>query len=107
MAMYKCDGECGGESDQPGTCQSPTCSKFGQPLTEHTDQETSADSMAAAEPTPVESTPQPESDMNDMSSEPSSDVAPAPEVPAMGSEEPAPTTEAPVESAPSEDEKTN
>ncbi len=32
MTKYICTGECGGESDKPGVCQDPNCSKHGEPL---------------------------------------------------------------------------
>lgn len=32
MKHYICTGECGGVSDNPGTCQAEDCSKHGEPL---------------------------------------------------------------------------
>ena len=34
MTHYICTGECAGISEKAGVCQSPTCSKHGQPLSE-------------------------------------------------------------------------
>ncbi len=34
MPHYICTGECHGESQKPGICQTKDCSKFGEPLEE-------------------------------------------------------------------------
>ena len=34
MKHWICTGGCGGVSDKPGICQTDTCPKHGQPLTE-------------------------------------------------------------------------
>lgn len=34
MTHYVCTGECGGVSEQPGTCQAESCSRYHQPLIE-------------------------------------------------------------------------
>jgi hypothetical protein len=34
MKHYICTGECAGVSEKPGTCQTPTCSKHGELLSE-------------------------------------------------------------------------
>lgn len=31
---YVCDGNCGGVSDVPGVCQTPSCPRYDQPLRE-------------------------------------------------------------------------
>lgn len=34
MMHYVCAGDCGGEAERPGVCESGGCSKEGQPLAE-------------------------------------------------------------------------
>jgi len=33
--VYKCEGTCGGHSENPGVCQAKDCDHFGKPLVKH------------------------------------------------------------------------